>query len=118
MRYQHNVIQCHVHPLSIFIQNYVLVLCRGNCQIIAAAQAARQRVLHEVDVAHASKHATLSDHERDARAHQGHLAAVATRATEAQRQPNLQVGLCAVSASALYRIQCFTIILTHAVIQF
>jgi hypothetical protein len=86
------------------------------CQIIAAAQAARQRVLHEVDAAHASKHAALSDHERDARAHQGHLAAVATRATEAQRQPNLQVGLCAVSASALYPIQCSSIVLTHAVI--
>ena len=96
----------------------MLVLCGGNSQIIAAAQAARQRVLHEVDAAHASKHATLSDHERDARAHQGHLAAVATRATEAQRQPNLQVGLLAVSAFALYRIQCFSIVLTRAFIQF
>ena len=73
------------------------VLFLGLRQIIAAAQAARQRVLHEVDAAHASKRATLSDHERDARAHQGHLAAVATRATEAQRQPNLQVGFFAQS---------------------
>ena len=92
------------------------VLFLGLRQIIAAAQAARQRVLHEVDVAHASKHATLSDHERDARAHQGHLAAVATRATEAQRQPNVQVGLFAVSAAALYPIQCSSIVLAHAVI--
>ncbi len=54
-------------------------------------QAARQRVLNEVETAHATKHAALVTLDRDARAHQTQLTAIATRATEAQRQPNLQV---------------------------
>jgi hypothetical protein len=58
---------------------------------VAAVQAAQQRVLNEVETAHATKHAALASLDRDARAHQTQLTAVATRATEAQRQPNLQV---------------------------
>ena len=64
---------------------------RLSFQIAAAVQAAHQRVLKEVEAAHATKHAALASLDRDARAHQTQLTAVATRATEAQRQPNLQV---------------------------
>jgi hypothetical protein len=60
-------------------------------QIAAALQAARQRVLNEMEIAHATKHTALVGLDRDARAHQTQLTAIATRATEAQRQPNLQV---------------------------
>ncbi len=68
-----------------------LIICCVLSQIVAAVQAARQRVLNEVETAHATKHAALVSFDRDARAHQTQLTAVATRATEAQRQPNLQV---------------------------
>ncbi len=65
-------------------------------------QAAHQRVLDEVEAAHATKHATLVDFDRNARAYQANLTAVATRATEAQRQLNLQVLQTAMSACHLH----------------
>jgi hypothetical protein len=60
-------------------------------QIATALQAARDRVLLEIDAIHNTKHAALTDFVRDVRTHQNQLTVAATRATDAQRQPNLQV---------------------------
>ncbi len=95
----------------VFQKRSCSIATRVQCQIAAALQMARQRVLSEVHTAHATKHAALASLDRDARAHQTHLTAVATRATEAQRQPNLQVFTMSCEHVIFFRM--FLTILTY-----